>query len=89
MLAQVEHPLPTDGYVHRARVIPSQGFLAFIYDEQGFRTANVSGAPIVSADGRVVGVNVGAGHMPNGALLGVADDLPTIQAALAAAPASP
>ena len=87
VLAQAEHPLLTDGYVHRARVIPSRGFLAFVYDEPGFRTANVSGAAIVSADGKVVGVNVGAGHMSNGALVGVADDLATIEAALSAAPA--
>ncbi len=86
VLAQVEHPLPTDGYVHRARVVPSSGFLGFFYDEPGFRTANISGAPVVSAEGKVVGVNVGAGHAANGALVGVADDLPTIEAALSAAP---
>lgn len=86
VLAQVEHPLPTDGYVHRAHVVTSSGFLGFIYDEPGFRTANISGAPVVSAEGKVVGVNVGAGHAANGALVGVADDLPTIEAALAAAP---
>ena len=87
VLAQVEHPLPTDGYVHRARVIPSAGFLGFIYDEPGFRTANISGAPVVSKDGKVVGVNVGAGRAANGALLGVADDLSVLETALAAAPA--
>ena len=86
VLAQVENPSPTDGYVHRARVVASSGFLGFFYDEPGFRTANISGAPVVSAEGKVVGVNVGAGHAANGSLVGVADNLPTIEAALAAAP---
>ena len=87
VLAQPEPALPMDGYVHRARVIPSNGFLAFIYDEPGFRTANVSGSPIVSEEGKVVGVNVGAGHLPNGVVLGVADNLAVLETALAAAPA--
>ena len=85
VLAQVQHALPTDGYAHRARVISSKGFLAFIYDDPLFRTANTSGAPVVSSDGKVVGVNVGAGKLGNGALLGVADDLTTLQVALSAA----
>ncbi len=87
VLAQVDHPFPTDGYVHRAHVIFSSGSLAFVYDDPGFRASNTSGSPVVSEEGKVVGVNVAAGRLPNGALLGVADDLATLETALAAAPA--
>ena len=84
VLAQLEHPLPIDLVIHRARVVPSQGYLAFIYDEPRLRTSNISGAPVVSADGKVVGVNVGAGHLANGYVIGVADDLSTFETALSA-----
>jgi hypothetical protein len=89
VLAEVEHAGPTDVVAHRARVIPTSGFIGFVYAGAPFDTANISGAPIVDADGQVVGVNVGAGRTPDGALVGVGDDLATLQSALQALPAPP
>jgi hypothetical protein len=72
-------------FLYRARVIANRDYLAFVYDDATLHAANISGAPIVTGAGKVVGVNVGVGRLPNGALVGVADTLTTLQSALRAA----
>ena len=72
-------------FLYRARVIATKDFLAFIYDDATLHTANISGAPIVTSAGQVVGVNVGVGRPSGGALVGVADTLTTLRRALLAA----
>ena len=88
LLAQSGNPLQGSVLFHRARVELERGALIYIHDNPTLGTANISGAPVVAADGGVVGVNVAAGWLQNGALVGVADDLATLQAALLAARAS-
>ena len=88
LLAQNGNPLQGPVLFHRARVELERGALIYIHDNPTLGTANISGAPVVAADGGVVGVNVAAGWLQNGALVGVADDLATLQAALLAARAS-
>ncbi len=72
-------------FLYRARVIANKDYLAFVYDDATLHTANISGAPIVTRAGKVVGVNVAVGRLPDGALVGVADTLTTLQSALLAA----
>jgi hypothetical protein len=74
-----------DQFLYRARVFANRDFLGFAYDDPTLRLGNTSGAPIVNSAGMVVGVNVGVGKLPNGALVGVADTLTTLQSALLAA----
>jgi hypothetical protein len=71
-------------FLYRARVIANNAYLAFVYDDANLHAANISGAPIVTSAGKVVGVNVGVGRLPDGALVGVADSLTTLRNALRA-----
>ena len=82
LLARSENPLQASELEHRARVVSDRGTLIFIYDNPLLQTANVSGAPVVSSNGKVVGVNVAAGRLADGMLVGVADDLATLSAAV-------
>ncbi len=69
-------------FLYRARVVANKEYLAFAYDDATLHTANISGAPIVSSTGQVVGVNVAVAKLPDGRLVGVADTLTTLQTSL-------
>ena len=68
-------------YLFRATVLNTFGFLAYVYADSDLDLSNTSGAPVVDANGDVVGVNVGVGRQA-GATIGIADGLDTIRQSL-------
>lgn len=55
------------------------GALYFQYDDPMLNVSGTVGAPVVNADQQVVGVNLGAGKMDDGALIGAATPLEPIR----------
>ena len=87
LVAQVEGAGQGAPLLHPATVLGRQnGAMLFSYDDPKIDLDATSGAPIVDASGKVVGVNLGGGFDPESkAVVGVADDLEVISKAVAAA----
>jgi hypothetical protein len=70
---------PTAGRADRqvgAKVVEvGTGSLYFQYDDNTVDVTGTVGAPVVNAAGQVVGINVGAGKMDDGSLIGAASPL--------------
>lgn len=73
--------------VHPAHVLTTErGALLFAYEDPKLDLDATSGAPVVDADGHVVGLNLGGGYDSDaGTVIGVADDLQVLVKAVASA----
>jgi hypothetical protein len=87
LVAQIEGAGQGATLLHAATVIGAQnGAMLFSYDDPKIDLDATSGAPLVDATGKVVGLNLGGGFDPESkAVVGVADDLEVISKALVAA----
>ena len=84
LLAQPASGRELQSLLHRARVLRTQGFLAYRYDDQTLGADQTSGAAVINAAGEVVGLNLGYTRATNGDLIGVGDRLSALQAVVSA-----
>ena len=59
--------------------------LTYIFDKPDFRLPGTSGAPVLNADGKVVGMNLAGGFTPSKAFKGWANPVSSIRSELASA----
>ncbi|HEY8025916.1 MAG TPA: hypothetical protein VIF60_15225 [Burkholderiaceae bacterium] len=84
LLAQVAGGAPDTQLLHRATVRQAKDDgLIYQYDNAALELRATSGAPLINADGDVVGVNLGGGN--HNGLVGVGDSLTSLRSALASA----
>jgi hypothetical protein len=76
--------------VQPAKVVEiAPGSVYVEYTNRDLDVAGSVGAPLLDASGAVVGLNIGSGKMPDGALIGSAVPLPALRDRLTAALATP
>jgi hypothetical protein len=84
LLAQVADGAPSTQLLHHAIVRYSKDDgIIYQYDNASLNLKATSGAPLINADGEVVGINLGGGN--HNGLIGIGDSLESLRAALASA----
>lgn len=85
LLAQVLDGAPDTQLLHHAVVrLSKDDALQYEYDNAALSIQATSGAPVVNADGDVVGINLGGGTL-HGKLIGIGDSLASVRSMLNAA----